>query len=156
MTESLHAPEPANPETEPAIAGDLARRGVLVAPLALIVAGVLEGGDGVASAAFALALVVANFVASAATLAWAARISPGLYLGTALGGYFVRLGVITVAVLLVRDLSWVHLPTVGITLIVLHLGLLAWEMRAISLTLAAPGLKSDRSSPSGVPEGVAS
>lgn len=136
-----HAPAPANPETEPAIASDLARRGALLAPLAVIAAGLVEGSDGAASAAFALALVVANFFASATTLAWAARISPGLYLGTALGGYFVRLGVITVAVLLVRDFSWVHLPTVGITLIVAHLGLLVWELRSISLTLAAPGLK---------------
>lgn len=141
MTELHHAPAPANPETEPAIAGDLARRGALLAPLAVLAAALVGGADGAASAAFALALVVANFLASAATLAWAARISPGLYLGTALGGYFVRLGLITVAVVLVRDLSWVHLPTVGITLIVAHLGLLTWEMRSISLTLAAPGLK---------------
>lgn len=142
-----YAPEAPDPRTEPAIASDLARRALIAAPVVVGVAALARGADGAASAAFALGLVVANFLLSATSLAWAARISHGLYMGTALGGYIVRLGLITVAVLLVRDLSWVDLPTLGITLIVSHLGLLVWELRAVSLTLAAPGLRPARPTP---------
>jgi len=39
-----------------------------------------------------------------------------------------------------------HLPSLGITLIVAHLGLLFWEMRYVSLSLAHPGLKPGRRS----------
>lgn len=139
-----YAPPAPDPRTEPAIATDIARRALMAAPVVVGVAAVARGADGAASAGFALGLVVVNFLLSAASLAWAARISHGLYMGTALGGYLVRLGLITVAVLLVRDLSWVDLPTLGITLIVSHLGLLVWELRAVSLTLAAPGLRPPR------------
>jgi len=162
-----HAPLPADPRTEPAIAADLARRAAMVAPVVLGVALWVRGGDGAWSAAFALGLVVVNFLFAAASLAWAARISPGFYMGTALGGYMVRLGLITVAVLLVRNMSWVDLPALGITLVAAHLGLLVWEMKAVSLTLAAPGLRPrnvssnpsprDAGAPSGrVREGAAS
>jgi len=139
-------------ETEQAIARDIARHGLIAAPVILGVAAAFRGTDGLASAAFALALVVGNFLIAAASLTWAGRISPGTLIGTALGGYFVRLGIITVAVLAVHDMGWVDLPALGITLIVSHLGLLAWELRSVSLTLAAPGLKSDRPRP--VREGV--
>lgn len=148
---SLPAP---GAETEQSIAADLARRGLFAAPAVVVVAGLVAGAAGAASAAFALALVVANFLAAARSLTWAARISPGAYLGTALGGYFVRLGVITAAVIAVRGFAWVDLPTLGVTLVVTHLGLLVWELRHVSLTLAAPGLKSDRPAP--VRGGVAS
>ena len=36
------------------------------------------------------------------------------------------------------------LPALGTTLVVTHLGLLFWEMRYVSLSLAHPGLKPRR------------
>lgn len=140
--------EPASPETEGAIADDLVRRGLMAAPLVVALGWFARGGDGAASAAFALVLVLINFLAASRSLAWAARISPGLYLGVAMGGYFVRLGLITVAVVLVRNMVWVDLPTVGVALAATHLVLLVWELRFVSLTLAAPGLKPVRPKPS--------
>ena len=53
----------------------------------------------------------------------------------------MRLGLIFVAVLLVKDAPWVELVPLGITLIVTHLVLLFWEMRHVSSSLAFPGLK---------------
>ena len=141
--------EPADPATESAIAGDLVKRALLIAPIALGVAAVLRGGEGAASAAFALAVVAANFALAAASLSWAARISTGLYLGTALGGYVVRLVIITGVVIAVRNVNWIDLPTLGITLISAHLGLLTWELRHVSLSFAAPGLKPARPGPLG-------
>ena len=93
------------------------------------------------SAAFALVLVVINFLAAARSYEWAARISPTTLAGVALGGYVARLAVITVVVLIVKDAAWVDLVVLGITPIVAHPGLLFWELRSVSLSLAAPGLK---------------
>jgi hypothetical protein len=45
---------------------------------------------------------------------------------------------------LVRDAGWVELVPLGLTLIVTHLGLLAWEARSVSASLAFPALKPRR------------
>jgi hypothetical protein len=62
-----------------------------------------------------------------------------------MGGYVVRLGVLTVAVLLVKDASWIERAPLFATLLVTHLGLLVWETRSVSLSLAYPGLKPKES-----------
>ena len=49
--------------------------------------GLTRGGDGALSAAFAIAFVLANFILSAALLAWAARISPAVLMAAALCGF---------------------------------------------------------------------
>jgi hypothetical protein len=56
-------------------------------------------------------------------------------------GYLLRLGLIAIAIILVKDASWVSLPALGITIIVTHLGLLFWEMKYVAASLAFPGLK---------------
>ena len=43
--------------------------------------------------------------------------------------------------LVVREAAWVNLVALGLTLIIAHVGLLFWEMRFISGSLANPGLK---------------
>ena len=92
-------------------------------------------------AAFAIAVVCVNFLLSAALITWTARISIGLMMGAVLFGYLLRLGLIFLAIWLVKDASWVELVPLGITLIVTHLGLLFWELRYVSASLAFPGLK---------------
>ena len=74
----------------------------------------------------------------------AARISLGLMMGATLFGYLIRLGLIFLAVYLVKDASWISLPALGATIIVTHLGLLFWEMKYVAISLAAPGLKPAR------------
>ncbi len=122
------------------IGRDLLRRAVPVAPVLLAVSGAVWGWAGVASAAFALALVLANFMASAWTLAAAARISLGLLMAAALFGFVARLGLMFGVVLVVRDAGWVEWWPLGLTLVTSHVGLLAWETRYVSATLAFPGL----------------
>ena len=144
MSAALFAPTPAvdlerAPETE--IAMDLVRRGLPVAPLLIAVGAVAAGVDGALSAAFAIFLVLGNFVLSASLTAGAARISLGMVMGAVLFGYLVRLAIITGAVLAVKDMGWVHLPVLGVTLIATHLGLLFWETRYVSASLAFPTLK---------------
>ncbi len=53
----------------------------------------------------------------------------------------MRLSLIFAAVWLVKDQSWVAMVPLGVTIIVTHLGLLVWELRFISASLAFPGLK---------------
>jgi hypothetical protein len=130
---------------ESVIARDMARRAALAAPVVVVGLGLARGGGAAAGAALALAVVAANFLAAAAILAWAARISPGALATAALGGYVVRLAVVTVAGLAVRTQGWVDFTVFCIVLVVSHLGLLFWELRSVSLSLAAPGLHPPRS-----------
>jgi hypothetical protein len=123
---------------EQAIAHDITRRALVAAPLIVVVAGLIWGMPGALSALYGLALVVVNFVLAAALLTWCGRISPQMLMIGALGGFILRLGLITVAVLAVKDAGWVELVALGITIIVTHLGLLVWETRHISASLAYP------------------
>jgi hypothetical protein len=129
----------ASPERQ--IAVDLVRRSLPVTPPLLLVSGVVWGVDGVLSSAYALALVLANFVLAATLLTWAARISPAFLMGAALFGYLLRLGLVFAAVLAVHRAGWVDLVPLGLTIVVAHLGLLLWETRYVSASLAFPGLR---------------
>jgi hypothetical protein len=128
-----------------AVTRDMVKRGLIVAPVLLAVCGFIWGMDGVWSSAYAIALVLVNFSLAAALIAGSARISLGLMMGAILFGYLLRLGLIFVAVLLVKDAGWISLPALGATIIVTHLGLLLWEMRFVAISLAHPGLKPARS-----------
>lgn len=132
------------PAPEVGISKDLVRRGLIVAPVLIAVSAVIWGLDGMWSSAYGVALVLINFGLAAALVAMTARISLALMMGAVLFGYLVRLGLILVAVLLVRDASWISLPALGATIIVTHLGLLVWEMKYLALSLAHPGLKPSR------------
>jgi hypothetical protein len=126
---------------EVTVSRDIIRRGLIIAPLIMVIAGVIWGLSGAWSAGLGLALVLLNFGLAALLIAWAAPISLALMMGVTLFGFLLRLGLISLAVFLVRDVSWVSLPALGITIIVTHLGLLFWEMRFIAASLAFPGLR---------------
>ncbi len=128
---------------EVSISRDLVKRGLWIAPVVVAVGAIFDAGDGAWSAAFSLALVLFNFAAAAALIAVTARISLALMMGAILFGYVLRLALITVAVLVVVDYSWVSIPVLGGTIIATHLGLLFWEMKYIAASLAFPGLRPD-------------
>ena len=141
----MDAPSAVTEPVERRVALDLARHGLYIAPAVVLVAGVVRGGDGAASAALGLALAIANFVATAAGLGWAARRSPAVLMSVAFGGFIVRMAVLLGAMLLAEAVfGWVDVVVLGLTLFGTHLGLLFWELRSLSLTLAAPGLRRDR------------
>jgi hypothetical protein len=126
---------------ERTIARDLAARTVLVAPVMVAMGAVFWGGAGAWSAGYALVIVAVNFLLGAATITWGARISPGALFGSVMFGFIARLGIITAAVLPIRDSEWFEVAPFAISLLVTHLGLLAWETRHVSASLAFPGLK---------------
>ena len=127
------------PEGE--VARHLARHALLVAPLVIAIAAVFRGVDGAISAAIGLALVAVNFLAAAAILSWAATRGVSAIYGAVLGGFLVRLAVLTAIVLLLEPVSFIDIPVLVLTIAVTHIALLFWETRYVSLTLAAPGLK---------------
>lgn len=122
------------------IALDMLKRGW---PLfvVLVLAGFYWGSHGALSAAFGCLVVVVNLLASGVVLSVAARISPVALMGGVMIGFFLRLAVITVAVLVVRHQAWVSPTPLGLALVITHIGLFAWEARYVSSSLADPGLK---------------
>jgi len=135
------------PAPEVEVSRDMIKRGLIVAPLLIAICGVIWGVNGALSSAYGIAIVLANFALAALFIATSARISLGLMMGATMFGYIIRLGLIFLAVWLVRDAAWISFPALGSTIIVTHLGLLFWEMKYVALSLAAPGLKPTRSQP---------
>jgi hypothetical protein len=126
------------------VARDLVKRGAYIAPVFLIAGAIGWGASGAASVAYALAIVCCNFLLAAFLIGYGARISAAMMGAAAMFGFLIRLGLIFLAVMLVKDASWMSLVPLGLTLIVTHLGLLFWEMRYVSASLAHPGLKPAR------------
>ena len=112
------------------------RRVLPLAPVALVAAfalGQVLGGSGAAwSAAIAVVIVTANFVANALSVAWAAHISPMILYAVAMGGFVVRLIVFTIALVLLNTVSWFSPVAFALTLVPATIGLLVVEARALS------------------------
>jgi hypothetical protein len=128
------------------IARDMARKSVVVAAVLVAASAVVWGLDGAASSLYSVVLVVLNLLAAAALISWGGTRGPNHLMAAVMGGYVLRLGVLTVAIVLVKDASWVERAPLFITLLVTHMGLLLWETRSVSLSLAYPGLKPKESS----------
>jgi hypothetical protein len=133
---SVLAMRDTGPSPEAQITRDIVKRGLIAAPALITVSWLIWGTAGAWSSAYALGLVLCTFMIAAALVATTARM-----MAATLFGYILRLGIIALAVMLVRNESWVNLLPLGLTLVITHLGLLFWEMRYISATLAFPGLK---------------
>jgi hypothetical protein len=135
------SPAAAAPPVERELVLDIAKRGLLVAPAIIAIAAVARGGAGAASATVAVVIVILNLALSGASLSWAARTSLNLLMVAALGGFLLRMGLVVVVISLIRHEPWVDLPTLAVTLLLTQLGLLFWETKYVSATLAYPGLK---------------
>ena len=129
------------PGPETSIVKDMARKAAMAGPVLILAFGLIWGVGGALSTAYAIALVLLNFAISASILSWSARISYGLLMGAALFGFLIRMGLVLIAVMAVVHQPWVEVVPLGITIVVTHLGLLFWETRYISASLAFPGLK---------------
>lgn len=126
------------PEME--VLGDLGRKARVIVPVLVLMCAVIWGLDGVVGAAYGAALVLVNFFIAAKLISTFARTLPLLW-GAVMFGYLFRLGVLFAAVYPVRNESWISIPALGVTMVATHLGLLFWEIRYVSLSLAYPGLK---------------
>jgi len=115
---------------------ELVRRVLPVVPIAVIAAfaiGWLAGGSGAAwSAAIAVAIVAANFVAFALSIAWAAAVSPTMLAIVALGGYLVRLIIFTLVLVGLNTLAWFSPLAFVCALMPAVISLLVYEAKVLS------------------------
>jgi len=94
---SMSAPAAGGP-VELQVSSDMVKRGLVAAPLLILVAYLIWGGDGAWSSAYAIGIVLVNFMLSALLIGWAARISLVMLMAATMFGYLFRLGLVFVAV----------------------------------------------------------
>lgn len=115
---------------------ELARKVLRYVPLTLAVAfslGMLVGGAGAASsAAIGVAVVAANSVASAFSIAWAAGVSPAVVFAVAMGGFFLRMTVIVIVLVGLNTLSWFSPTSFALSVVPVTIVMLAYEARTLS------------------------
>lgn len=124
-------------DTQPvAVESVLARhtvaRAVYVGPLLVAVFWITGGWDGAWSSALGVAVVVANFLLAGAMLSISAKISLAVYHAAALFGFFLRLGLVVLTVLLIAQVLAIDRIAFGISAVVAYLVLLSWEAVAVS------------------------
>jgi len=112
-------------------ARSIARRAIVVGPLIVVGFILARGIDGGAAAAAGVVIVVANFLLAGVVLSRAAAISPTLYHAAALFGFFIRLGLITVTMLLVAWVVDVDRLAMGVAAVIGYLVLLTLEAWAV-------------------------
>lgn len=132
---SQSASQPA-PGSQVAIEAILARhtvmRAVLVGPVLIAIFWMLRGADGAMAATIGVVLVVANFLLAGAIMSLAARLSLAMYHAAALLGFALRLGLITVTMLVVARQFDVDRLAFGLTAVIAYLVLIGWEAVAIA------------------------
>jgi hypothetical protein len=137
--------EPLAPRTgdEPAreIVLDMAKRGLLISPLLVIAGAIGWGRNGALSVLFALGVVLLNFLMSAWIIRKATSMPQMFIMVSVLGGFALRMLIVVAAINVAALFSLAERVPLGLTIIVMHLGLLAWETRHVSGSLAYPGLK---------------
>jgi hypothetical protein len=134
---------------EQEVARDIARRGLLVAPIIILALGLARGWAGALGATIALAVVCANFLASAWVITRLSRLGANALFAGVMLGWILRMTVVVAVLLVCRHNNAIDFPVLGFTIFGTHLGLLFWEAKHVSLTLGAPGLRPRRPVTSG-------
>lgn len=128
----MHSPSPEKRPVEAIIGRNIAKRAIVVAPLIVIVFGITGGWLGAASAAIGIAIVVVNFILGGYILATAAGVSLGMYHAAALFGFFIRLGLITLTMVLIVSTFDIDRVAMGVSVVVSYLVLLSLEAVAVA------------------------
>jgi hypothetical protein len=90
------------------------RAGLLAAPVVTGLAYSVRGADGAASAATAMALVLANALIAASMLVWAAKRQPIFFPMVAMPSYAIRMGGMLFALAKLRAAEWIDVPTFAV------------------------------------------
>lgn len=126
-----YGPVPDERPIEAIISRHIAKRGLIVAPILALVFGVLQGWQGAIAALVGVAIVVGNFLLGGWIMSRAARVSMNLYHAAALFGFLIRLGLITVTMLVIANVTNLDRMAMGISVVVSYLVLLSWEAVAV-------------------------
>jgi hypothetical protein len=119
-------------DVERQIADSTAKRAIYVAPVFIGAFWLTSGTGGAVAALVGTALVVGNFLLAGRILSVAARISLAAYHAAALFGFVLRLGLLTIAMLVVTKLFELDRTAFAITTVGLYLVLLTWETVMVS------------------------
>lgn len=117
---------------ESVLARHTVARSVYVAPALIALFAITGGWEGAWSATLGVAIVVANFLLAGAILSISAKISLAVYHAAALFGFFLRLGLMVLTVLLIAQFVPIDRIAFGISAVVAYLALLSWEAVAVS------------------------
>jgi hypothetical protein len=109
-----------------------ARRVIWVAPPVVALFALWRGGSGAIASALGVAIVAANFAFAGFLMSKAAAVSLKLYHAAALFGFFLRLGLIMLVMLLIAQVIDVDRLAMGVAAVVSYLVLLSWETVAVS------------------------
>jgi hypothetical protein len=117
---------------ESVLARHTVARAVYVGPVLVAISAFVGGWDGAWSSALGVALVVANFLLAGSILSISAKISLAVYHAAALFGFFLRLGLMILTVLLIAQFVPIDRIAFGISAVLAYLVLLSWEAVAVS------------------------
>lgn len=129
----MHAPSVERRPVEAIISTHMVKRAVWVAPPLIALFWLLRGPEGAVAAALGIAIVVVNFLLGGWILSVAAGVSLSLYHAAALFGFLIRLGLITMTMLVVvRAFPGTDRMAMGISAVVSYLVLLSLEAVAVA------------------------
>lgn len=117
---------------ESVLARHTVARAIYVAPVLIAAFAIASGWEGAWSASLGVAIVVVNFLLAGAILSISAKISLAVYHAAALFGFFLRLGLMVLTVLLIAQFVPIDRIAFGISAVVAYLVLLSWEAVAVS------------------------
>ncbi|MBW3661539.1 MAG: hypothetical protein KY469_00445 [Actinobacteria bacterium] len=106
--------------------------GLALAVLAVLTVFPVRGAAGALTALAAVVFVVGNFYLTGRALAWAGRISLSVLQAVALGGFFLKLVVLAIALVLLRPIEAIDGPVLAITTVVATVVVLVAEVRLVS------------------------
>jgi hypothetical protein len=117
---------------ESVVARHMVARAVWVGPPLILLFALTGGWVGAWSAALGMAAVIVNFLLAGAVLSISARISLAAYHAAALFGFFLRLGLLVLTILLIARFVPIDRLAFGISMVVSYLVLLTWEAVAVA------------------------
>ncbi len=132
FSDAMHNPSVETRPVEAIMSRNMVKRAVWVAPVLILVFGLTNGVGGAVAAGIGVAVVVANFLIGGWILATAAGVSLTLYHAAALFGFFIRLGLITLTMLLVASVTDIDRVAMGVSAVVSYLTLLSLEAVAVT------------------------
>lgn len=106
-------------------------RAVYVAPVLVAVFWLTRGFTGAWSSAIGVAVVVGNFLLAGAIFSISARMGLAAYHAGALLGFFLRLGLLTLTMLVIANLVPIDRLAFGLTAVVAYLVLIGAEALAV-------------------------
>lgn len=118
-------------DVEAVLGRHIALRAFWVTPILALIFGVFQGGAGAIAATVGSVIVAVNFLVAGWVLSKSARISLSLYHAAAFIGFVIRLGLITLAIILVGRVTNIDRLAMGVAAIVSYLVLLTLEAVAV-------------------------